>query len=532
MIHLCNNTNNQHGADKFTLGAVLQTLSTLSKEKKLDIKSQDCLRANVVRALNHQNCNYPRKSTVSSTNIDALRKSLKQQVKQMKTKPKKSVCRALKHGYHQHEKENFAENESYFISAMLPFNKEGKSYTQEQDLDEDVFLKDGEEELNSSEKDLAMQTSITRNIVYSRHLQNNSADVESFSSGNDDFVDILGEESRTQQRKMRRASSTSSLISNTSVKSHKRSQSQNSNESKDGEKVSVKIEEEKDFVSGLSDPSLKDSMQKILQRRKSTLFLFKSAKGGLKVLNENETFSAITEESSQSSKSVSEFETEKSVCSDFAVSSEFEYETPEILDESIMDNSLFVTPSARKAGRRKGILKNRSNQSARSLNTYDSTKTILKAVKNKTFCSNKVETEETKTIRPLSVNHVGRPCLVPKQTKKRSNTAYSCPETKKEKAKMAEKRKDDVIRDFIIMYAKVKSENAKTEPEDCNREVRMMSETREFVVKSAIGQFLSSPFPPERNATCVNTNEEKYEAKQRTRLLRIKNCMQQLANLA
>lgn len=549
MNRACENARIQHGDDRFTLGTVLQTLSSQSQARNFKSKDKSLIRENIIRVLKQENSlqssfHAEKSCGTSSENFNALRKSLKEQVENAKTKQKKPHCYKKHRHYHEEKHSYISNNESPSILITFPQGSSSQNAMHlEQNEDqavENIFVNSVEEE-TSSENNALTQMFIKSNLVYSRHLQNNTEDSEFFRDGNNDLMEssAFEDNQRRQRRQLRRVSTASSILSNTSASSRKRSQSQTSTSeelktSVKEEKNRNKTEDESEFISGISDPSLKDSLQKIIQRRKSVVCLFKSSSGGLKVLNENETFSAIEEENS-SVGSAFESETIKSESNVFGASLKSEYDVPlKEKEYNVMDNYLFSgipTSQSAQYPRKKGILKNRQQHSAHSRRASQSARTPNSAREN--FNRSKYETEETKMIMPLSSN-TWRPSLVPKQPKKRTNTAHSCPETKKEKKKILDKNKDDVIRDFIIMYAKVKNRTPIDidEAENGEREVSMISQTPEFVVKSAIGQFLTSSFPSDRYTTSVNSKEEKYEAKQRTRLLKIKNCMKQLAELA
>ena len=93
---------------------------------------------------------------------------------------------------------------------------------------------------------------------------------------------------------------------------------------------------------------------------------------------------------------------------------------------------------------------------------------------------------------------------------------------------------ENIIREFLLTHAKVSTESI---PDQVHSPVGMISQAPELVIKSAIGQFLTStPVPP---GEIVNGNEPKVESKmecleeqQRCKLLRIKLCMKHLAALA
>lgn len=547
MIRVCENSTVDH-EDRFTVGTVLQTLSSISQTRHAKNKDKHLIRENIIRALQQEvifqnRFPFERPRKLSSAKFAALRESLKEQVEITKTKPKKPHY-VNKPWHNNHEEDDFYIFQGDGLASVSQDLQNKTSITLDQDEDQGLqsfVMNNFSNSEEASDRNNSRKEMLIKYNVYSRHLQNNAKDSEVYSSENDELVDGLPECSTTNveessqrphNRRSRRESFASSIISNISTPSRKRSQSQASEEIKQQDKEKRTNEEERNFISGISDPTLKDSMQKIVQRRKSVLCLFKSS-GGLKVLNENEAFdiSPIEEESSSTT---SEFgsesvKSENSVNCDEAKSEGCNYGYPSLkvdeTDPTCLPSDASLPLNAKLDSNRKGILKQQPQLGRRFKQKSHSARTIC--------TRNNIETEETKMIMPLSAK-TWRPTLVPQQPKKRSNTAYSCPETRKEKKKMfSDKSKDDAIRDFIIMYAKVKSKRRPEQEEvDRQREVQMISKTPEFVVKSAIGHFITSPFPPSDRSNVHGNSEEKYEAKQKTKLIKIKNCMLQLADLA
>ena len=92
---------------------------------------------------------------------------------------------------------------------------------------------------------------------------------------------------------------------------------------------------------------------------------------------------------------------------------------------------------------------------------------------------------------------------------------------------------ENIIREFLLTYAKVSTE---TKHDQADSPVGMISQAPELVIKSAIGQFLTSTFPSEKilsgHEPKVEPKMECLEEQQRCKLLRIKLCMKHLAALA
>lgn len=92
---------------------------------------------------------------------------------------------------------------------------------------------------------------------------------------------------------------------------------------------------------------------------------------------------------------------------------------------------------------------------------------------------------------------------------------------------------ENIIREFLLTYAKVSTES---KHDQADSPVGMISQAPELVIKSAIGQFLTSTFPSGKilsgHEPKVEPKMECLEEQQRCKLLRIKLCMKHLAALA
>ena len=110
----------------------------------------------------------------------------------------------------------------------------------------------------------------------------------------------------------------------------------------------------------------------------------------------------------------------------------------------------------------------------------------------------------------------------------------SCPEITRKRDEAKTLAQVNMIREFLLMYTKVAAKNEDTLPG--RKPVRMMSQTPELVIKSAIGQFLTCAFPSDEIEEWTGlggkSKKERYEEQQRSKLLRIKICMKHLASVA
>ena len=192
--------------------------------------------------------------------------------------------------------------------------------------------------------------------------------------------------------------------------------------------------------------------------------------------------------------------------------------------------SLTQTSTASKSGTANAYSSSRRLYSARSVSSCG----LFRSVSRSSVCSRNrsdVITEETRVIRPSTARSTSSSLLQRKSTASQPEITVVCQDrlTPEGKATMREKQ---MIREFLFMYAKVKQ--APKAYHEAER-VRMMSETPEFVIKSAIGQFLTRAFPssvPTDSNTGFRTKEDRREDLQRMRLLRIKTCMEHLAAVA
>lgn len=142
-----------------------------------------------------------------------------------------------------------------------------------------------------------------------------------------------------------------------------------------------------------------------------------------------------------------------------------------------------------------------------------------------------IQTGETRVIRPATTKGYVPTLTYKKVSRKQS--ALSCPAISQHRDEAKNLAQVNMIREFLLMYAKVTTKKEETLPK--RMPVRMMSQTPEFVIKSAIGQFLTRAFPSGESEEWTTLNcqskKERYEDQQRSKLLRIKICMKHLASV-
>ena len=142
-----------------------------------------------------------------------------------------------------------------------------------------------------------------------------------------------------------------------------------------------------------------------------------------------------------------------------------------------------------------------------------------------------IQTGETRVIRPATSKKYVPTLTYKKVSPKQS--ALSCPEISLYRDQAKNLAQVNMIREFLLMYAKVTTKKDETLPG--RMPVRMMSQTPEFVIKSAIGQFLTRAFPSgereEWTGLSNQSKKERDEEQQLSKLLRIKICMKHLASV-
>ena len=140
-----------------------------------------------------------------------------------------------------------------------------------------------------------------------------------------------------------------------------------------------------------------------------------------------------------------------------------------------------------------------------------------------------IQTGETRVIRPATAKGYV-PNFIYKKVSRKKSAICEISQYRDEAKNLAQV---NMIREFLLMYAKVTTKKDETLPGRVPG--RMMSQTPEFVIKSAIGQFLTRAFPSgereEWTGLRSQSKKERYEEQQRSKLLRINICMKHLASV-
>lgn len=310
--------------------------------------------------------------------------------------------------------------------------------------------------------------------------------------------------------------------------------------------------DEKEVLNQFTDPQLKESLQNIIKRRKSSVRFVKSESGYEMVNVEPKIGESLEEradkyEEEQVPESVSVAEV-----GDNSEIRSVKSATPRkvsVNQERVMSAATFASgvdrcqgPTTSRQNRTRSRKISRQEQgiiSARRISSARSCTSSVSEMTQRTLSSpilrrRKVDlqTDETRVIRPATAKG-----YVPNLTSRkilRKVSAMSCPEIvcKRDEAKTL--AQVNMFREFLLMYSKVAAKNEDELPG--RKPVRMMSQTPELVIKSAIGQFLTRAFPSDESEEWTGLNsqskKERYEEQQRSKLLRIKICMKHLASVA
>ena len=315
------------------------------------------------------------------------------------------------------------------------------------------------------------------------------------------------------------------------------------------EEMSLK---DKEVLNKFTDPQLKESLQNIIKTRRTSVRFVRS-ESGYDIANLEKTICGQQDANDDQYRqeqleqlSGNDSASEDSQHSDVRivqlanfrrVSKNHERSTSAgtVISERSHIPTSFLQPRARtrkvarqeKVPTERGITSSRSWVSTTSIQTQRSViSPILRRRKPI------IQTLETRVIRPATSKK-----YIPNLTYKkvpRKQSALSCPEISQHKDKAKNLAQVNMIREFLLMYAKVTTKKDETLPG--HMPVRMMSQTPEFVIKSAIGQFLTRAFPSgeseEWSGLGNQWKKEQYEEQQRSKLLRIKICMKHLASVA
>ena len=310
--------------------------------------------------------------------------------------------------------------------------------------------------------------------------------------------------------------------------------------------------DEKEVLNQFTDPQLKESLQNIIKRRKSSVRFVKSESGYEMVNVEpkigeslEERADKYEEEQVPESVSVAEVGDNNEIRS-------VKSATPRkvsVNQERVMSATTFAsgvdrcqgpitsrqnrTRSQKISRQEQGIISARRISSARSCTSSVSEMT-QRTLSSPILRRRKVDlqTDETRVIRPATAKG-----YVPNLTSRkilRKVSAMSCPEIVRKRDEAKTLAQVNMFREFLLMYSKVAAKNEDELPG--RKPVRMMSQTPELVIKSAIGQFLTRAFPSDESVEWTGLNsqskKERYEEQQRSKLLRIKICMKHLASVA
>lgn len=303
---------------------------------------------------------------------------------------------------------------------------------------------------------------------------------------------------------------------------------------------------EKEVLNRLTDPQLKESLQNIIKRRRSSVRFVRSESGYdieniEKTISEQQDATADQYRQEQREKLAenlqnSDVRNVKSVSSQ-RVSINRERSTSGETVTYERNHVPTYSPQPRTRTRKLArqehrvptagrISSARSCVSTTSIQTQRSVSSpILRRRKPE------IQTGETRVIRPATTKGYVPTLTYKKVSRKQS--ALSCPEISQHRDEAKNLAQVNMIREFLLMYAKVTTKKEETLPRPVP--VRMMSQTPEFVIKSAIGQFLTRAFPSgeseEWTTLSCQSKKERYEDQQRSKLLRIKICMKHLASV-
>lgn len=315
------------------------------------------------------------------------------------------------------------------------------------------------------------------------------------------------------------------------------------------EEISLK---EKEVLNKFTDPQLKESLQNIIKRRRSSVRFVRS-ESGYDIANLEKT---ISEQQGATADQYRQEQLEQLAENDSAVEESFESDVRSVKSANsrrvsvsrerstsagtvTSEKSHIPTSSPQPRARPRKLARQeqrvptaRRISSARSCVSTTSIQTqrrvnspILRRPKLE------IQTGETRVIRPATTK--GYISTLSSRKVSRKQFAISCPEISQHRDEAKNLAQVNMIREFLLMYAKVTTKKNEALPRRVP--VRMMSQTPEFVIKSAIGQFLTRAFPSgeseEWTGLSSQSKKERYEEQQRSKLLRIKICMQHLASV-
>lgn len=396
------------------------------------------------------------------------------------------------------------------------------------------------------------QDDFTRN-VYSRHMTTPTPRITVENNAKDDTeIDfkINSQSVKTETETLKKESDTENKSDDSDEVFFSASDARNSALSLPQEDILL---EEKEVLNKFTDPQLKESLQNIIKRRRSSVRFVKS-ESGYDMINLENTISEHLEENADQYKKEQQqqlAESENAVeevhnsenrsvqsASSRRVSANRERLTSAgtITSEKshVAANPRQPRTHSRKTGRQEQRIPTaRRTSSARSCVSTASNHT-QRSLSSPILRRRRPEfqTEETRVIRPATAKG-----YVPNLTNRkvsRKHSALSCPDILQRRDQAKNLAQVNMIREFLLMYAKVATKKDEALPK--SGPVRMMSQTPELVIKSAIGQFLTRAFPSgegeEWSGLSARSKKERYEEQQRSKLLRIKVCMKHLASVA
>ena len=295
---------------------------------------------------------------------------------------------------------------------------------------------------------------------------------------------------------------------------------------------------EKEVLNSLTDPQLKQSLQNIIQRRRSSVRFFNSDSGY--EMNNVDTIHGLVEQTPEEQHQEIQTQREEPPSRDTTRSVKSATSRKVSANrERLPSAATSQTGSERVEAFKPRLRKTaRQEQNMSPVRRVSSARSCFSAVSQRSLSSPilqrrkpTLQTGETRIIRPATAKGYVPNLTDRKTTRKQS--AMSCPGISLKKQKAKDLAEVKMIREFLLMYAKV---TTKPRTDEAQKPVRMISETPELVVKSAIGQFLTRAFPSgerqEWTGLSSRSIKERYEEQQRSKLLRIKICMKHLAAVA
>ena len=295
---------------------------------------------------------------------------------------------------------------------------------------------------------------------------------------------------------------------------------------------------EKEVLNSLTDPQLKQSLQNIIQRRRSSVRFFNSDSGY--EMNNVDTIHSLVEQTPEEQHQEIENQREKPASSDTTRSVKSATSRKVSANRERLPSAATSQPGSERVEVFKPRLRKtaRQEQNISPVRRVSSARSCFSAVSQRSLSSPilqrrkpTLQTGETRIIRPATAKGYV-PNLTDRKTA-RKQSAMSCAGTSLKKRQAKDLAEVNMIREFLLMYAKV---TTKPRTDEAQKPVRMISETPELVIKSAIGQFLTRAFPSgerqEWTGLSTRSIKERYEEQQRSKLLRIKICMKHLAAVA